>query len=195
MKAGGGAGGARSPLPMLSSFLAALTGASAQNAQPASRASLRPRWSARHRTSSTTCPASPASSATGSWPRGTSSTSWRTGGWCARRTTRRPSRTVISPAQPLAQTLPDPGAALPQVRAARPSEPGSHPTSSQRILDCRPLSLSTCSSTEASISQVTAAESGPVSRASALAQEQPGTLCSASWRLVLWGGAGRMLCL
>ncbi|PNJ53627.1 LHX4 isoform 3, partial [Pongo abelii] len=69
-------------------------GASAQNVRPASRVSPQPRWSARPRTLSTTCTALLASSATGSWPRGMSSTSWRTGGWCARKTMRRPSRTM-----------------------------------------------------------------------------------------------------
>jgi hypothetical protein len=64
----------------LTSSTAALTDALAQNAQPASRASPRPRWSARLRTLSTTCTALPASSATGSWPRGTSSTLWRMAG-------------------------------------------------------------------------------------------------------------------
>ena len=107
-------GGSQTPPPHthteLQSLPAALTGASAQNARPASRASPRPRWCARRRTSSTTCTASPASSATGSWPRGTSSTSWRTGGWCARRTTRRPSRTVSFP-PPLPRPDLCPGAA------------------------------------------------------------------------------------
>lgn len=69
-------------------------GASGPSAPRASWASRPRRWCAAPRTSCTTCTASPASCASGSWPQATSSTSWRTAGWCARRTTRRPSSEV-----------------------------------------------------------------------------------------------------
>lgn len=69
-------------------------GASGPSAPRASWASRPRRWCAAPKTSCTTCTASPASCASGSWPRATSSTSWRTAGWCARRTTRRPSSEV-----------------------------------------------------------------------------------------------------
>lgn len=69
-------------------------GASGPSAPRASWASRPRRWCAAPKTSCTTCTASPASCASGSWPRATSSTSWRTAGWCARRTMRRPSSEV-----------------------------------------------------------------------------------------------------
>lgn len=69
-------------------------GASGPSAPRASWASRPRRWCAAPRTSCTTCTASPASCASGSWPRATSSTSWRTAGWCARRTMRRRSSEV-----------------------------------------------------------------------------------------------------
>lgn len=69
-------------------------GASGPSAPHASWASRPRRWCAAPRTSCTTCIASPAWSASGSWPRATSSTSWKTAGWCARRTTKQPSSEV-----------------------------------------------------------------------------------------------------
>ncbi|XP_073662900.1 LIM/homeobox protein Lhx3 isoform X3 [Tursiops truncatus] len=68
--------------------------ASGPSAPRASWASRPRRWCAAPRTSCTTCTASPASCASGSWPRETSSTSWRTAGSCARQTTRPPSSEV-----------------------------------------------------------------------------------------------------
>ncbi|XP_037842944.1 LIM/homeobox protein Lhx3 isoform X5 [Chlorocebus sabaeus] len=68
--------------------------ASGPSAPRASWASRPRRWCAAPRTSCTTCTALPASCASGSWPRVTSSTSWRTAGWCVRRTTKLPSSEV-----------------------------------------------------------------------------------------------------
>lgn len=55
-----------------------------QNVHRANRGSHRRRLCGRRRTSCITFTASPASCAADSWPQGTSFTSWRTGGWCAK---------------------------------------------------------------------------------------------------------------
>lgn len=69
-------------------------GDSGPNAQRVSRASRPPRWWGERRTSSITCTASLVSCAKGSWPQVTSTTWWRTAGWCVRPTTRPPNREV-----------------------------------------------------------------------------------------------------
>lgn len=65
-----------------------------QNVHRVSRASRRRRSCGRRRTLFITCTASPASCAADSWPPGTSFTSWKTGGWCARWITRPPNKMV-----------------------------------------------------------------------------------------------------
>lgn len=81
-------------------------GGSGPSAPRASWASRPRRWCAAPRISCTTCTASPASCASGSWPRATSSTSWKTAGSCARRITRRPSSAVSGRVHPPGSTHP-----------------------------------------------------------------------------------------
>lgn len=69
-------------------------GDSGPNAQPVSRGYRPHRWWGERRTSSTTCTVLPASCARGNWPQVTSTTWWRTAGWCVRPTMRPPNREV-----------------------------------------------------------------------------------------------------
>lgn len=83
-----------SPSILLIRALLFPAGVSGQNVQRANRGSHPRRWYARRRTLCTTCTVSPASCAADNWPPGTSFTSWRTAGWCAKWIMRRPNKTV-----------------------------------------------------------------------------------------------------
>lgn len=109
-------------------------GASGPSAPHASWASRPRRWCAAPRTSCTTCIASPAWFASGSWPRGTNSTSWKTAGWCARRTTKQPSSEVSGrrwPSRVMRETLSPGGWGRELVwcwEVGRPEAPGTEQT-------------------------------------------------------------------